>query len=255
MEVLETDLLRDDLAALAAGFGGGGPPPDPGAGAEALARDPLIGPTRLPVEHHPGNLLQVGYRQYDQQLINAGFQPPPPPPPPGAGAVAAVPAQGYMRNLAADVAAGGAQMGAAQAVGHVAQGLVARAMASAPVALAGAPLYAGALNLVAGAAVGVAAGAAGNVVRRSLGGGSGPPPDAGAAAFASAPVLPGGLGVAEVRQIFEPPQRPTPLERQFVVKGAPRDGAAVAAMQRQHDLAGGSAPHLDFRSLNGKNDG
>ena len=26
-------------------------------------------------------------------------------------------------------------------------------------------------------------------------------------------------------------------------------------MQRQHDLAGGSAPHLDFRSLNGMNDG
>ncbi len=66
-------------------------------------------------------------------------------------------------------------------------------------------------------------------------------------------MLPGGLGVAEVRQIFEQP-KPTPIERQFVVKGAPRDGAAVLAMQRQHDLAGGSAPHLDFRSLNGMND-
>ena len=130
--------------------------------------DPLIGPTG-PVEHHPGNLPQAGYRQYDQQLVNAGFQPPPPPP--GAGAVAAVPAQGYMRNLGADVAAGGAQMGAAAAVGHVAQGLVARAMASAPAAMASALLYAGAFNLVAGAAVGAAAGAAGNVVRRSLGGG------------------------------------------------------------------------------------
>ena len=67
-------------------------------------------------------------------------------------------------------------------------------------------------------------------------------------------VLPGGLGVAEVRQIFERPQ-PVPIERQYVVKGAPRDGAAVARMQCQHDLAGGSAPHLDFRSLNGMNAG
>ena len=35
----------------------------------------------------------------------------------------------------------------------------------------------------------------------------------------------------------------------------PRDGAAVLAMQKKHDLSGGSAPHLDFRSLNGYNDG
>ena len=40
-----------------------------------------------------------------------------------------------------------------------------------------------------------------------------------------------------------------------VAKGIPRDGAAVAAMQRQHDLVGGTAPHLDFRSLNGQNEG
>ena len=80
-------------------------------------------------------------------------------------------------------------------------------------------------------------------------------PDAGAGAAAfSAAVLPGGLGVAEVRQIFEQPQ-PTPLERQFVVKEAPRDGAAVLAMQERHDRAGGSAPHLDIRSINGWNDG
>ena len=106
-----------------------------------------------------------------------------------------MPSQGDMRDLGADVVAGGAQMGAAAAVGHVAQGLVTRALASPAAAMASA---AGALNLVAGAAVGAAAGSAGNVVRRSLGGG-GPPPDAGS----SAPVLPGGLGVAEVRQIFE----------------------------------------------------
>ena len=124
-------------------------------------------------------------------------------------------------------------------------------MASAPAALAGAPLYAGALNLAAGAAIGAAAGAASSVVRRSLGGG-GPGPDAGAAVATS--VLPGGLGVAKVRQIFERPQ-PVPIERQYVVKGAVRDGGAIASMQRQHDLAGGSAPHLDFRSLNGMNDG
>ncbi len=141
-------------------------------------------------------------------------------------------------------------MGAAAVAGSVAQGLVARALAQSAPALAGAPLYAGAINAVAGAAVGAAATGAGNVVRRALGGGSPPPPPgAGAAA-----VLPGRLGVAEVRQIFEQPQ-PTPLERQFVVKGASRDGAAVLAMQRQHDLAGGSAPHLDLRSINGWNEG
>jgi hypothetical protein len=67
-------------------------------------------------------------------------------------------------------------------------------------------------------------------------------------------VLPGGLGAAEVRQIFEQ-NHPTALERQFVVKGAPRDGAAVLAMQERHDRAGGSAPHLDIRSINGWNDG
>ncbi len=77
-----------------------------------------------------------------------------------------------------------------------------------------------------------------------------PPPDAGA----SVAVLPGGLGVAEVRQIFEPAQR-TPIEQQFVAKGVPRDGAAVLAMQQKHDLSGGTAPHLDFKSLNGYNDG
>ena len=183
--------------------------------------DLLIRPIGPPVEHHPGNLLQMGYREYDQQLINAGFQPPPPPP---AAGMAAVPAQAYMRPLAVDVAAGGAQMAAAQAAGHVAQGLVARAIASAPAALAGAPLFAEALNLAAGATIGAAAGAASSVVRRSLGGG-GPGPDAGAAA--ATPVLPGGLGVAEVRQIFERPQ-PVPIERQYVVKGAPRDDAAPA---------------------------
>ena len=144
-------------------------------------------------------------------------------------------------------------MGAAAVAGSVTRGLVARALAQSAPALAGAPLYAGALNLAAGAAVGAAARGAGNVVRRALGGGSPPPPpDAGASS--SAAVLPGGLGVAEVRQIFEQPQ-PTPLERQFVVKGASRDGAAVLAMQRQHDLAGGSAPHLDLRSINGWNEG
>ena len=67
-------------------------------------------------------------------------------------------------------------------------------------------------------------------------------------------MLPGGLGVAEVRQIFEQP-KPTPLERQFVVRGGARNGAAVLDMQRQHDIAGGSAPHLDIRSINGWNDG
>ena len=41
---------------------GGGYPPAPGAGAAAVARDPLIGPTGPPMEHHPGQLLQSGYR-------------------------------------------------------------------------------------------------------------------------------------------------------------------------------------------------
>ena len=57
-----------------------------------------------------------------------------------------------------------------------------------------------------------------------------------------------------MRQIFEQPKH-TPLERQFVVKGAPRDGAAVLDMQVRHDMAGGSAPHLNVRSLNGWNEG
>ena len=56
----------------------------------------MIGPTGPPMEHHPGMLLQSGYRQYDQQLLNAGYQPPPPPP--AAGAVA-IPAQSYMRDV------------------------------------------------------------------------------------------------------------------------------------------------------------
>ena len=30
---------------------------------------------------------------------------------------------------------------------------------------------------------------------------------------------------------------------------APRDGAAVLAMQERHDRVGGSAPHLDIRSI------
>ena len=132
-------------------------------------------------------------------------------------------------------------MGAAAVAGRVAQGLVARALAQSAPALAGAPLYAGALTAVAGAATTAAAAGTGNVVRRALGGGGRPPPNAGA----SSSVLPGGLGVAEVRQIFEQ-NHPTALERQFVVKGAPRDGAAVLAMQERHDRAGGSAPHLDI---------
>ena len=83
-------------------------------------------------------------------------------------------------------------------------------------------------------------------MRRSLGGGRPPDPDAA--------YLPEGLGVAEVRRIFER-EVPVPLERQFVERGAPRDGAAVRALRTLHDLAGGSAPHLDFRSLNGMNEG
>ena len=137
-------------------------------------------------------------------------------------------------------------MGAAQVAGRVSLGLVARAMAQSAPALAGAPLYAGALRGVAAAATSVVAQTTGNVVRNALGNRK-PPPDAGAA------VLPGGLGVAEVRQIFEPSQR-TPIEQQFVAKGVPRDGAAVLAMQQKHDLSGGTAPHLDFKSLNGYND-
>ena len=40
-----------------------------------------------------------------------------------------------------------------------------------------------------------------------------------------------------------------------MARNAPRDGAAVLAMQQRHDVAGGSAPHLDIRSINGWNDG
>ena len=69
--------------------------------------------------HHPGSLLQAGHRQYDQAIINAGFQPPPPPP--GAGAVA-IPAQNYMRDP--HVPHSGMQtaaQSAAAAAGHLAQ--------------------------------------------------------------------------------------------------------------------------------------
>ena len=64
-------------------------------------------------------LLQTGYRQYDQQLLNAGYQPPPPPP--AAGAVAIPAAQSYMRDVAVGAAAETAQMGAAAVAGRVAQ--------------------------------------------------------------------------------------------------------------------------------------
>ena len=76
----------DVAAALSSGGGDG---PAPGAGGAALAMDPLIGPTGPPMAHHPGMLLREGYRQYDQQLLNAGYQPPPPPPAAGAVAVPA----------------------------------------------------------------------------------------------------------------------------------------------------------------------
>ena len=204
-----------------ASFGGNPPPPAPGAGGAALARDPLIGPTGPPVEHHPGMLLQSGYRQYDQILLNAGYQPPPPPP--AAGAVAVPAAQSYLRDRAVGVAAESAQQGAAAVAGRVSLGLVARAMAQSAPALAGAPLYAGALSTVAEAATSVVAQTAGNVVRNALNGNRRPPPDPGAA------VLPGWLGVSEVRQIFEPSQT-APIEQQFVAKGVPRDGRAVLGM-------------------------
>ena len=60
------------------------------------------------MEHHPSMLLQTGYRQYDQVLLNAGYQPPPPPPP-AAGAIAVPAAQSYMRDVAVGVAAESAQ--------------------------------------------------------------------------------------------------------------------------------------------------
>ena len=190
--------------------------------------------------HHPGRLLPAGHRQYDQAIINAGFQPPPPPP--GAGAVA-IPAQNYMRDP--HVPQGGQTPGqvAAAAAGHVALGLVARAVAQSAPQLAGAPLYAGALEAMA---VEAAAKGAGHVVRRALGGG--PPPDPGGSA--PSVEIGGGLSFAEVRQLLEQ-QKPVPIDRMFVERGAQRDGAAVLAMQRSHDLAGGSAPHLDIRSING----
>ena len=118
-------------AALSAG---GGDPPAPGAGAAAVAVDPLIGPTGPPIEHHPGMLLQAGYRQYDQVLLNAGYQPPPPPP--SAGAIAVPAAQSYMRDVPVGMAAETAQMGAAAVAGRVAQGLVERALAQSAPALA-----------------------------------------------------------------------------------------------------------------------
>ncbi len=90
-------------------------------------------------------------------------------------------------------------MGAAAVAGRVAQGLVARALAQSAPALASAPLYAGALKTVAAAATTAVAQTTGSVVRNALN--RRRPPDAGAAAAISA-VLPGGLGVAEVRQIF-----------------------------------------------------
>ena len=167
---------------------------------------------------------------------------PAPPPPPSAGAIAVPAAQRYMRDIAVDVAAQSAQMGAAAVAGRVAQGLVARAVAQSAPALAGAPLYAGALTAVATAATTAAAARTGNFVRNALNGDNRAPPDTGA----SAAVLPGGLGVAEVRQICEQSQV-TPLERQFVARNGVRDGQAVLAMQKRHDLAGGSAPHLDIR--------
>ena len=92
--------VPDFLAAPLSAGDGMGPPP--GAGGAALANDPLIGPTG-PMEHHPGMLLQEGYRHYDQQLLNAGFQPPPPPP--AAGAVLVPAAQSYMRDVAVETAA------------------------------------------------------------------------------------------------------------------------------------------------------
>ena len=139
-------------------------------------------------------LLQTGYRQYDQVLLNAGYQPPPPP---SADAIAVPAAQSYMRDVAVGVAAESAQMGAAAVAGRVAQGLVARAVAQSAPAWAGAPLYARALTAVATAATTAAAATTGNFVRNALNGDKRPPPDTGA----SAAVLPGGLGVAEVRQI------------------------------------------------------
>ena len=60
--------------------------------------------------------------------------------------------------------------------------------------------------------------------------------------------------MGEIARSFAPPPR-VPIECMFVTKGAPRDGAAVAAMQRQHDLVGGTAPNLDVRSLNNMNEG
>ena len=132
----------------------------------------------------------------------------------------AIPAQSYtrdvhaphVRDVAVGVAADGSQMGAAAIAGRVSQRLVARLWRSPPHALAGAPLYAGALNLVAGAATSAIAAGAGNIVRRALGGGP-PPPDAGAGAAASRAVLPGGLGVAEVRAAEAYPAR-APVRRE-----------------------------------------
>ena len=196
-------------------------------------QDPLIGPPQAPVASH--NLLLPGFRQHDQIILNAGGQPPPGPPPPPAPMVAAQP---YIvahhdenRHVQGEVAAA-----VARASGHVALGLVARALAKAPVGLAGAPLYGGAIAAASSAAVE-------HFVNRSLNPGG--PPD---------PPAPGGLGAAEIQHKFAPPPR-VPIERMYVVKGAVRDGHAVAAMQRQHDLVGGTAPHLDFRSMNGINEG
>ena len=121
------------------------------------------------MQHHPGMLLQSGYRQYDQQLLNAGYQPPPP----AAGAVPA--AQSYMRDVAVGVAAESAQKGAAALAGRESLGLVARTMAQSAPALAGAPLYAGALSTVAAAATTAVAQTTGNVVRNALGGSALPP--------------------------------------------------------------------------------
>ena len=77
-----------------------------------------------------------------------------------------------------------------------------------------------------------------------------PPLWAGVAAAAAPKVV--GIGADALRSYMAP--KPVPIERLFVDKSVPRNGQAVADMQRVHDQAGGAAPNLDFRSSNGQNE-
>ena len=205
----------------------GGPPPPPPDDDD----DDLMGPAPGPERYT--TLLEPAPRSSDQVLLNEGMQPPAPPPPPPPPSMVQQAGDSFAR-AAGDAAGGVVGAAAGQAATAGVTSLMTRAAAAAGVGAAfGAE--AGPAGVMGGAALGAMSAligsSVGEAVRRGF------QPGGGSSAQPSGPPTVYGPGG-------------------FQSRVQPRNQEAINRQQRLHNQGTGTpAAQVDFRTLNGENDG